>query len=188
MGVFALVAAINASYRTGRDFWAAVFRVSVGLVYPMLVTMGITTAAMVGGLLFWGRLQPADFGWRGAQLLPGLRLVAAIWLALQLIELVACLVTGSVAINVAWTGAGWRPAIGLLLAYVFGIALFEETFFRGFLLPQLLRVFQQRWARPALAGVIAVGVSQLLFAAYHLPNLLFVPNAAVGSAPLDIVV
>jgi membrane protease YdiL (CAAX protease family) len=67
---------------------------------------------------------------------------------------------------------------------VMALAPAEETFFRGFLLPQL-RIKFAHLNTPAAVAIVA---SQLLFALYHLPNLVMGNSGHVGTAPTEIAV
>jgi membrane protease YdiL (CAAX protease family) len=187
--MIALVAALNVSYRIDRVFWAAMPRVTGGLAQPTLVGAGACALVVIAGLTTWGRLSFADIGWRRSTLRRGLAVAAALWIAQQAVELVAGLVTaGSVRVAPLWTSDAWGAAIGVLLGQAFGSAPLEETFFRGFLLVQLRAKLERSFRRPALAVGAALVVSQLAFALYHLPNLVLIPNAQVGSGPLAIAV
>ncbi len=58
----------------------------------------------------------------------------------------------------------WWVSLALL-----GNALFEEVIFHGFLLPQCFFLVRGLTSRPRTRPLVALLVSQLLFAFYHIP-------------------
>jgi len=76
--------------------------------------------------------------------------------------------TGTVGMDPGWSQSGVGATLGLLVAQLFGNALYEEVLFRAVLLDQMvLKLRDRRWGFPlALVG------SQLIFALLHVPNRL----------------
>src|SRR5262249_7367140 len=103
-----------------------------------------------------------------------------IWGAAQGVHLVAAWLTyGTVALSGEWINPGFM--IGLVLTQIFGNALFEEIAYRGFLFPQLyLRAAALR-TRPWTRLLLALLVSQGLFALSHIPNRIY-----LGMTPSEI--
>jgi len=186
-GVFALITALNVSFRVFHDVYVTVYVRSAHLVTPTLIIGGVLFAVTMIGLVTLGKLRPSDLGWQWSKLGPGLALTAGIWIGMQLVELAATVASGTAPrLSPDWTVAGWATVVGVLLGQALGLAPAEETFFRGFLLPQLQMKFASMTARGAVA--IAIAVSQLLFALYHLPNLVLGNTGKGGTSPTDIAV
>lgn len=143
-----------------------------GLVEPTLVGSFVVLGALGVATLWVGRLRPADLGWIRAHLLPALGATAGFWLAMQAILAALLLLAGQpLGFHPHWMQRGPGGAAGALLAQALGNALAEETFFRGFLLPQLALTFD-RLGRKA-PRLRAAFVSSAFFALSHLPNRLF---------------
>ena len=107
-----------------------------------------------------------------------------LWLVLHALVLGVALAEGQApAWSEQWSA---RPAlaVGRILADFLGVALCEETVFRGFLLTQLRLKFDRllggrRW--PALA--VALGLSQVVFALGHLPYLCYHHGTPAAELP-----
>ena len=83
----------------------------------------------------------------------------------------------------AWE-RGLGIALGPLLAQLLGTALMEETVFRGYLWPQLALWLRTRLSSTP-AAVVALLLSQALFALVHVPVLLYAgTDAAALGGPL----
>jgi len=150
--------------------------VTNGLVHASLLFGGAATLVFVGGLfLGLGRLRAQDVGLVGSRLPIALLSTLGLWLVTQAVLVLASWASGrEVALDSAWTDLGLSAVLGRLLGQVVGMALFEETTFRGFLLPQLYIKFsadrRRVEARPLVWAILA---SQFFFALCHLPNRLF---------------
>jgi uncharacterized protein len=133
------------------------------------------------------RLRPFEFGWERPRIRPGLVTACGIWFAGQLVELVATVADGGAPrLSEEWSDDGWATTVGVLLAQLLGIAPAEETFFRGFLLVQLIAKFAR--LSPMFAVGVAVVLSQLAFALFHVPNLVLGDSADIGPTPSAIAV
>jgi membrane protease YdiL (CAAX protease family) len=129
---------------------------------------------LIMGLLLIGvaHLRPPALGLRLRDLPTGFVLTALLWLLLQLIALILNLVVfGRPRLDSAWQQpAGATTLAGaLILGQLLGNALFEETFWRAFLLPQCYFKLQRLEQRPRLRLTLALLISQGLFALYHIP-------------------
>jgi membrane protease YdiL (CAAX protease family) len=134
--------------------------------YTALVSLQLPDALsafleLAPGVLGIGLLVYLGFSWRGCYLLPApLSRKGALALGVFLPLLIPILVTGH------WVGWSWMPA----LVYAPVSAIGQELFFRGTLLPAMIRVLP---GRPRLA----VCLQAVLFALWHLP-------LALATAPL----
>lgn len=161
--------------------------VTNGLVHASLLFGGAAALIFVGGLfLGLGRLRAQDVGLVGSRLPIALLSTLGLWLGTQAVLVLASWASGrEVALDSAWTDLGLSAVLGRLLGQVVGMAPFEETTFRGFLLPQLYIKFsadrRRVEARPLIWAVLA---SQFFFALCHLPNRLF--ETAGGPVVLEL--
>ena len=79
-----------------------------------------------------------------------------------------------------WLKPGTGYAIGGFIAQFLGNALHEETIFRGFLIGQLWVAFNAKSRGSVKPLVLALVVSQVLFALCHIPNRIFVKDVYGG--------
>ncbi len=128
---------------------------------------------IVGGLLFGiAKLKPGDMGLRMSDLLPGIVFTALVWIMIQLVALVLNLVAfGRVTVDHIWLEPrGFTSMLGaLFFGQLLGNALFEEMTWRGFLLPQCYFKLTRLDNHVRTRIGIALLISQLLFALYHIP-------------------
>jgi membrane protease YdiL (CAAX protease family) len=128
---------------------------------------------IVGGLLFGvAKLKPGDVGLRLPDVLPGIAVTACGWIMIQLVALVLNLAAfGHVTIDRVWLlPEGPTSMLGaILFGQLLGNALFEEMTWRGFLLPQCYFKLTRLQKRARTRIAIALLISQLLFALYHIP-------------------
>lgn len=80
---------------------------------------------------------------------------------------------------------GTLPSIGGFVGQVFGNALYEETVYRGFLLPQFAKKFTplSRSESPRTAFLLALLISQTVFTLVHVPGRL-TAGVEIGSRPV----
>lgn len=158
---------------------AALSHATAGLVNFTLLA-NLLMLALTAVILFgWGRLRPSDVGLEWRKLPAGLLAVGLIWLALQGVGLLCSqLFHGSAIWHPQWEAYPTAVVIGWLNGTLFGVAVVEEIGFRGFLIPQFWVRLNGRW-RLATAVVL----SQLSFAAMHIPQLIHeqLPPAAFAS-------
>lgn len=157
-----------------------------GLVTGTLIANLLLIGLLVGGIILRvGQLRPYDVGLIPRNLPVGIAGGVCLWLIAQAIHLMAgVLANGHITLHPAWAHPG--TLLGLLVAQVFGNALFEEIAYRGFLFPQFYLMFERlvayRWGR-FFAALIA---SQAVFALSHIPNRLYF-GIAPGEIALDLV-
>jgi CAAX protease family protein len=139
-----------------------------------LVVNLLMLIVLAGGVILrFGRLHPADVGLVGGRLKSGVLLTLLVWGTAQLVHLLFGLAeTGKVRLDPSWTQNGVATIIGLLIAQIFGNALYEEIAFRGFLLPQLYHHDGRRGDSSA-RFLVALLVSQVIFALMHIPNRIY---------------
>ena len=143
-------------------------RASAGWINVNLPFFLLMSAASLPILFAWGRLRPADVGLIRSQWKTGLAVLVALWSAIQLFSLVA---GSGFDLHPAWSDPGTGYVLGLLLAMLLGTALYEEVFFRGFLLQQLYLRFERIGSERGRL-LLAILVSALVFSPWHLPTLL----------------
>lgn len=118
-------------------------------------------------ILIQGKLSFSDIGIKKNRLLSAFLAVITIWVILQLLNIiVAVVLDGKPIIYSGWDKYGATYVIGSFIAQIFGNALFEEIFFRGFLLVQISKKCRNKKSNIILGLVI----SQLAFALIHIPN------------------
>jgi uncharacterized protein len=182
--VLTLVTGLNLTLRFYLRWYTAIERSTGYLVTPTLLATAVLVAAVLIGVIRGGRLSWSDIGWRSERLVPGLAAAVTVWLASQFVEIVACYASGDDPhIAASWTGAGWAVVVGGLLAQALGTAPAEETFYRGFLLPQ---IWLKLTARPSARLALAITLSQVVFALSHLPNLILGLSASLDSAGIAV--
>lgn len=160
-----------------------------GLYRPHITTsvflVSLAGLLIVGGglLIGAGRLRLRDVGLRGATILSGAGWTLVAWLALQIIAVIADLITyGRLLVNATWGQVGVLGLLGLfVVGQLLGNSLYEEVVWRGFLVPQLALKLRRTFQRPAIRWTVAIGVSQLFFALYHIPIRLY-----TGETPADL--
>jgi hypothetical protein len=169
---FTLTAIVNLVFFAGNAFrpWASA---TGGVFTGSLIVNVIFLATLVGGVMILrGRLRPYDVGLIARHLGGGLLFTLGFWGAAQLIHLIAGLLhRGYVTLNPAWDDPGFM--IGLVLAQIFGNALFEEIAYRGFLFPQLYLWLGARHRNPWKRLGLALLLSQGAFALSHIPNRIY---------------
>lgn len=142
----------------------------------------LSLAIVVIGLLFGlGRLHPSDVGLYRQQLVPALLGGIVFWACLQLVALITALFSGSVSINPLWHNEGGTAVAGGLIEELLGNALVEEIVFRGFLFVQLLLLFNRAVHR-RFSFVVALVISQVIFALSHVPNFVWVYDRTLFDA------
>ncbi|MCU7730853.1 hypothetical protein ODJ79_44670 [Actinoplanes sp. KI2] len=136
-GVVAVATALNISFRAGRGFYTTVYADTGHLVRPALIG-GLALLAVVFVAAGYAGLRPPDLGWQRSRVGGGLAATAAIFVAMQIIQIIVTVANDDQPqLSASGTGAGWATAMGALTGYALGIAPAEETYFRGLLLPQL---------------------------------------------------
>lgn len=152
---------------------AAAGDATAGLVQLTLLLNVFLLLVVVVGLVGWlGGLRPADLGLDRADLRTGVVVTLASWLVLQAVGVASLVAQGQpVAVNSYWTAGSALAVIGIFVAQLFGNALYEEVVYRAFLVNQ----FRHKLARalptatPRRVLLVAILVSQLVFALIHVP-------------------
>lgn len=159
--------------RSDSFIWA-IQESSDGWINANLILFLPLTILIVGGLILgWGKQRPVHLGlhsnW-GAQLFGYL---VGGWLAIQLLAVIATLVSGDgLTLHGAWREHGAGLVIGLLIAMVFGTAFFEDSVFRGYLLPQFYLRLEELFENHRLRSIAALLLCAIIFALWHLPTIL----------------
>lgn len=161
-------------FRSGT--FAFIGRVTHGLIDGTLLANMLLIAAFIALLGIIGGARRAEFGLYRPHLIRSAIIILAVWISLNLFAAAVAAVDGD-GIHLAST---FRTpdqafsAIGALLGQLFGNALYEEIAFRGVLLTQLALFFGR--TRPHAPGgrtvLLAILISQALFALQHIPNRL----------------
>lgn len=177
--VFGVITAVCKTIAEEHGILSAIYAGSAHLVTPTLLGAGLLGIVVLAFLTISGRLSFREFGWRREYLVPGVAGAVMLWFVMQAIETIANLaINGEFQLS-SWTAAGAATAAGVLIGQALGTAVSEETFFRGFLLPQLRLKFSGM--KGAFAIALAVVLSQLAFSLFHVPNLVLGLSGKVGS-------
>ena len=156
--------------------WQPVLYASEGWIGPVLLGGLIGVVLQIALPLFWlGRFRPRDLGLRASGIIPALFGALAVWAMVQAVALTIALLDGTgLTLDPRWTLELHGFALGELLGQFGGNALVEEVVNRGFLVVQLLLLFQLKWPdrsrRATLAALVLAGV---FFAVPHLPNRIY---------------
>ena len=138
-------------------------------------------AILAAAVLRWEGVQSTAVGFQRHHLLPGVALVAAVWLGAHLLTMLSRVVTGgslAVGIPPAITPADWVTSI---IAQLFVVGVFEEFAFRGYFQNKVVALFGGgRDRRRKVAAILAATV---VFALFHVPQRLVVQGAPVESLP-----
>lgn len=168
-----LVALITWLFRT--EAFAPVTDLTAGLVNRTLQGNALLLVVVVGLLILrLGGLRVRDIGLLWSQLPLGIAVTAGIWVLVQGIQAASAqMLNGTVEPAAEWSEWGITAVLGALVGQLLGNALYEELVYRGFLFTQILLQLRQRWPtsvhRPL---VIALLISQILFATRHIPSAL----------------
>ncbi|MUV56458.1 CPBP family intramembrane glutamic endopeptidase [Halogeometricum sp. CBA1124] len=148
-----------------------VFVATGGLVGPTLLVNAVNVLlVLVGLLILVGGLRLRDLGLERSKLPLAAAVTAGLWATIQVVgATVAYVQTGSVALDPLWSTAGVGAVLGLLVAQLFGNALFEEVLYRAVLLDQLVLKLRHR-RRGFLLALVG---SQAVFSLLHVPNRLY---------------
>ena len=174
--------------RTESAIWQ-LERLSGGWINANLPMFVVLSAIIVGGLILsWGRHRFSDLGFEKGWVVRLLAYLAGGWLILQVVAVLAVWLTGgTIALNPIWSVHGPATVIGFLFAMVFGTAFFEDSIFRGYLLPQLYLRLGSVFPGHGERTVAAIGCCAAIFSLWHLPTILLnreVSAAAVAGALL----
>jgi CAAX protease family protein len=159
---------------------------TAGLISSTLVVNATILAIMIGLLKFSGDFSPDDLGLRWADLSVALGVTCLLWLGVNLLQVALAFARQApVALNSDLLRLGGLRALGKLIGQLLGNALFEEVMFRGFLFRQAYIRFQSVNLNVTWRVVCAAGISQVIFAAIHLP-LRLSSGMALRHLPLEL--
>ncbi len=158
-----------------QDIITPIHKATRGLCNGTLIHGVIVIALSVGVIIVGlGRLRLRDVGLRREHIFPAVVTTSILWLTIQGIAVVTALAKdGNLVAHSLWDTKGVATVLGQLLGQLFGNALCEEIIFRGLLIAQLYLVLARPLRdRPKWRLAAAVLLSQLVFAAIHVPNRL----------------
>ena len=145
-------------------------RPTAGLVSPTLLANALLVVIIVGVTLWRGRLGAEDIGLRRTGFASAISLTFLVWLAVNGVQATSALLApGSLRLNPDWSSSSACRTLGIFLSQLMGNALFEEILFRGVLFQQLRLHLLRRGSQPAVALIMALIVSQMIFAVIHVP-------------------
>lgn len=141
-----------------------------GLVSATWMANIVLLVVVVGVLRWRGGLHAVDLGLGTRGLLSGVVVTISLWAGLNAFQVLSAVNMHTlVEANPDWAQLGVLRIVGAFLAQLLGNALFEEILFRGVLFEQLRVRFLDRGMRPAKSLLLALLISQALFALIHVP-------------------
>lgn len=142
---------------------------------------------IVGGIILrFGNLRPRDIGLVREDVPLAVGITAGTWILMQVAGGAALILQGeSLALADSLTRFGVLPVLGGFVGQILGNALYEETVYRGFLLPQLAKKFTRlsRSGSPRITFLLALLVSQTVFTLVHVPGRL-AAGVEIGNLPV----
>lgn len=150
------------------------FDITKGLIHPILLYDLISLVIICFIIFGWGHLKLREVGFLKTALKPAMLFFLCFWLMAQVsFALLSWVRAGTLEWNIAWE-QGWAGVIGLLIAHLFGTAIYEELAFRGFMLPQLYLKLGGSTANQTRKHLVyAILASQIVFSLVHLPVLIY---------------
>lgn len=182
-GVIAAAALAYALANVVSNMWLlpssslAAIKTSTGGIVTGTLLGEILGIALVGPVLWLGGVRVRDLGLHRRDLPAGLAAYVFLFALTQLALIAAALSAGTELQPGAALVAPVGVTFGLVSGQVFGNALVEEAFYRGFVFRQLAL----RW--PAWKAALAAA---LIFALSHLPNRLVFGQRSGLPLPLDL--
>lgn len=168
LGIPFAVLLVGVLTKVAPDAYYWVFKNTNGLISPTLTLYLIMYFIIVHLMLIKGsKITLVQLGVEKSKLKAGIIVTLGLFLILQFYGvLYSYLTLGKLVVNEAMVE--WVAVIGYYLELIFGVAVFEEIIFRGFLIPQ---VFIRLKARENNASrmFLTLGISQFLFAIVHVP-------------------
>ena len=163
-------------------FFNPIVRATSGLVNATLQA-GLINLLLFGLFIFgWARLRPTDVGLQWRKLPHALLVTGALWAGMQAIALIMGWINGDIQFDPLWSKHGVTAVLGALLGQLLGNSLFEETLYRGFILPEFflkIKIKNQKWRTAgAIAGML------ILFILSHIPNRIFA-GYSLADIPFD---
>lgn len=147
---------------------------TAGLIWAKLVIYLIMFSVVALLFLVIGKLRLRDVGFVPARIPVGLASMLGLWVLFQITVLIVNLLFGEpLRIHPTWNSAEAIAAMfGVLIFYTFGVALYEEIVFRGFLVGQLYHYCPSIFIKSGVRTAYAIVLSSLLFGLGHLPQRL----------------
>ncbi len=150
--------------------------ISGGLIGPLISLSFVKIAFIAVGLILWiGHFKPRELGLWTRNIPAGLLATVFLWAFLQMAMMIAGFLSeGFVRFSGAMDGLEPLRGAGLLALFAVTKALFDETVYRGLLIPQLHTKLQR--FIPFDAGVnlvLAVVISQLIYIIIQVPLIDF---------------
>lgn len=110
-----------------------------GILDSTFILNLVKTAFIVTGVIFWiGTFRMRHLGLKSNNFKAGLLSLFFLWALLQIVQVTYGLLTSSnVGTVTEWDQAGPIPIISGFLLFAIGKAFFDETVYRGFLMPQM---------------------------------------------------
>ncbi|MFC7255173.1 CPBP family intramembrane glutamic endopeptidase [Haloplanus litoreus] len=172
------------------DVLAPVFDATGGLVGMTLLANLAFVVVIVGGIVLqFGDLRPRDIGLVWENIPVGIGITAGTWILMQVTGVAALILQDeSLALADSLTRFGILPVLGGFVGQILGNALYEETVYRAFLLPQLAKKFARmaKIESPRTAFLFALLASQTVFTLVHVPGR-FAAGVEIGNLPTFLV-
>ena len=151
---------------------APVYAWTSGVVTPIVLAAIIEFIVLIGGVCVWaGGLRLRHLGLERPAFINAGVVMLLVWGLAQ-----------ATTVLLGWSGlVPFKPnpdlaifsvpvLVGKQLDAIVGSALIEEVMYRGFLMTQLVLLFQRLWPRrPGRSLIAAVGLTQLYFGLNHIP-------------------
>jgi len=144
-----------------------VYNQTNGLIQATLI-LNVLIIIILSIIIFsFFKLKLDDFFIDRKAFLNGLKAIFILWTLVQIVIVLISFVNNE---TLSWVTANNRKT-GNFIGQLFGNALYEEFIFRGFFIIQLFLLFRPKKSnRKAL--LFSIIISQLIFAAVHIPNRL----------------
>jgi len=150
-------------------------------------TEGIISTTLVASLFLFfiivillicviGKEKPRNLGLKASKLPVGIIAFFSLYILLNIVLLISNVAVQQPLIWYPYwlytSSPGLTWDIGSLLGQIFGNALLEEVFFRGFLFIQISKKFTKSMENSILGIVIGAVLSNFLFSLLHIPSLI----------------
>lgn len=160
------------SYTWLRDLLEPIVSGSRGLIHYNLVINLTLLLVMLVIMKGAGKLRLRDVGLNINAFIPGMTATLLIWICVQITYFVmGWLTNGKVDLSFDTGDIPITEWIGIHIGYIFGVGLYEEVVFRGFLFVQLFLLIPEKFVKSTgTRFMAAVIVSQLIFGLVHIPR------------------
>lgn len=150
-----------------------------GWLSPTLVVNVAALIIIVGGwLLAFGRTSPQWIGVRRSDLRRGLAIFAITWGAIQVLAAVGRVASGQSLLTLS---PELTTALPILFGQLLGNALYEETFYRGYLIPALASEMGGRERAAVILSATLFGLIHVVnYSIRGLPMGLIIPATLAG--------